>query len=185
MRQPNPHLPNPLTQILPSQSRLVNHFISLCQIWTKLGEAERRGNSITPIVSPPNSNPDLSTMFLMPLHFVWSRATEPVIQPKSCAHSSFFLESHWQGREGIKCFGMAWWWCGRQKKCCVWLLRLWQRLILLTAKVQRFFENLRYFSKLKHRAQRNKKVECFWTREGAVWSAFIETAASAPHTLCC
>lgn len=109
------------------------------------------------ILFPPG--PNHSYMFLFTfLHPKWDNPTCHLTQ--SFMHTGlffFFLQKkHWQQAAGMKCFGVD-----EEKNAvcgyCIFdnISSSWQE------KCNASFENQRYFFKLKHPEQQNKKLECF------------------------
>lgn len=104
-----------------------------------------------------------------------SGATEPVLSPKAmCSLGISFL--HWL-TAGIKCFGVK----NRKKNCCVQILYLWQHLILLTENGALPWKCIPWYFQVETPGAAEQKDGVLWTWKGA---GFIETAGSAPHTLC-
>lgn len=126
-----------------------------------------------------NSNMFLFTLLLHKWDNPACHLTQSLMHTGLLSFSFFFAEKHWQAA-GMKRFGVV----RGGKKRCLWMLNLWQHLILLTGKVQLFFRKSEMFFKWKQPELQNKKVECFEQEKGAGWSAFIETAAfSSTHAL--
>ena len=138
-------------------------------IWTEMGGTD--GMEIPSLSSllllmqilfPPG--PNHSYMFLFTfLHPKWDNPTCHLTQ--SFMHTGLFFYL------AEKALAAGSWdevfWCGWGEKCCVWVLYLWQHLILLTGKVQRSFWKSEIFFQVEAPRAAEQKAGVFWTRKGA------------------
>ncbi len=184
--QPNPLLPPCPNNTLREQTSKPLHqprAYQSCHIWMKMGGAD--GMEIPSLSSLlllmqilfPRG-PNHSYMFLFTLLLPkWDNPACRLTQSLMLTGHFFFFQKS-TGRPQ-RWSALVWW---GEKKCCVWVLYLWQHLILLTGKVQCFFWKSEIFSSWSTQSSRTKSWSVLNKKRCWVKRFYRDSCFSSSHT---